>query len=501
VSVALPLPRGLPRSLLLAAALVALWAAATWMAWDLPLNNDVSWQYWVARQLRGGAMLYRDMLESNPPLWFWEAVPASSLADRLGIDASHVAIAGVMALNVVVIGLCRAALPPGERGVALIGLAGVLFGLPLFDFGERDHLMAVATLPYVLLAARRGEGLSVSRELAIGTGLVAASGVALKPHFLLLPLALEAWLAIRRDWRLIRVETIALMAALLAYVAVVALATPAYFTHELPAVFAAYGEFKPPFATLWTEQIYLPGWLLAGAALALGWSNASPRTHACGVAALAFIACYAAQAKGFPYQALPATMASALAAWLLLVERHRRAAGYSAAAAIGWAAFCAIMIGAFSPMRLGAITERLETLPAGSTVAVVSAHSWNAFPLVEDRHFIWPMRGLLLWQFPAIARTGPNTPLARETRASIVDDLWCHPPDAILFDDPARSPAMPRNGFDYRRFVAADPRAAKLLAVYRDAARVGQATLLLRMRAIPPRGAGCRAISVRPDLP
>ena len=42
------------------------------------VDSDVSWQLWIARQLNGGARLYRDIVEVNPPLWFWMALPVDA---------------------------------------------------------------------------------------------------------------------------------------------------------------------------------------------------------------------------------------------------------------------------------------------------------------------------------------------------------------------------------------------------------------------------------------
>ena len=43
------------------------------------VDSDVSWQLWIARQLNGGARLYRDIVEVNPPLWFWMALPVEAV--------------------------------------------------------------------------------------------------------------------------------------------------------------------------------------------------------------------------------------------------------------------------------------------------------------------------------------------------------------------------------------------------------------------------------------
>ena len=55
--------------------LVALFGVAVWLAlcWHGPITNDVTWQLWIGRRLKAGATLYVDVMEINPPLWFWLA--------------------------------------------------------------------------------------------------------------------------------------------------------------------------------------------------------------------------------------------------------------------------------------------------------------------------------------------------------------------------------------------------------------------------------------------
>jgi len=484
------------------AALILAWALLTALAWDLPLNNDVAWQYWVARQVLGGARLYRDIVESNPPLWFWEAMPLTRAADAIGIDPAHLAIAAVMARIVAAAALAGALVGRGAGRHRTIA-AAILILAGGFSFGERDVLMAVGGLPYALLIARRAAGAPTAPSLAVAVAGLAGWGFAMKPHFVLVPILLDLWLGwrLRRQWRIARPETVTIALLAAAYLVAIRVATPAYITDQLPLVLSAYADFKPPFATLWAGQVYAPVWVLGGAAL-LAAARLSPSVAAAAVNATACLAIYAVQGKGFPYHAAPVTIAVTWAAWLLLADERRLAARMLAWLTLFAAALIVVLVGPFRPSRLAGITTAVEALPPGATFALVSAHSWDAFPLVERRRLVWPMRGLLLWTLPSVARTGEDGPLARRVRAEIVADLWCHPPDAILFDDPRRSPAMPHigrgTGFDYRRFVLADPAAATLLNRYRLTARTGGATLWRRTGPVAPRGTGCRAISIRP---
>src|SRR4051812_38209198 len=54
------------------------------------VDSDVATQLWIAHQINGGARLYRDIIEVNPPLWFWLALPVDRIATLLNVRAEHV---------------------------------------------------------------------------------------------------------------------------------------------------------------------------------------------------------------------------------------------------------------------------------------------------------------------------------------------------------------------------------------------------------------------------
>jgi hypothetical protein len=65
-----------------------------------------------------------------------------------------------------------------------------------YDFGQREHLMAVAALPYLFAAERRAAGEVPRGRIAVG--LLAGVAFALKPHFLGVPALVELYVLLRR---------------------------------------------------------------------------------------------------------------------------------------------------------------------------------------------------------------------------------------------------------------------------------------------------------------
>src|SRR6476659_10231495 len=58
-----------------------------------PIDSDVASQLWIAQRIHEGARLYRDIIEVNPPLWFWMALPGDRVATLLHWPAPSVLIA------------------------------------------------------------------------------------------------------------------------------------------------------------------------------------------------------------------------------------------------------------------------------------------------------------------------------------------------------------------------------------------------------------------------
>ncbi|MFL6850388.1 MAG: hypothetical protein ACJ8EH_05970, partial [Sphingomicrobium sp.] len=215
------------------------------------VDSDVAWQLWIAGRIHAGANLYRDIIETNPPLWFWMALPLERIASLI-----HVRIEGVLAVAVgCIVALALAGtnqliahISSGRR-LFLLGYGALaLMAVPWVHLGQREQLVLIGTLPYAALIAARREQRAVSPALAMLIGLGAALGFALKHYFLLVPALLELWLiaGTKRNWLLLRPETIAIVTVGVAYASALFLLEPDFLTTIVPLIRLAYGVFGAP---------------------------------------------------------------------------------------------------------------------------------------------------------------------------------------------------------------------------------------------------------------
>ena len=476
---------------------------------------DVSWLLYTAREMLGGARLYIDLVEVNPPLIVWLNLVPAALAARLGLSDIVVYRALVVAAALVsfvvasrALGLLRTPADPAARRLLCLMTAVALVPLAGGDFGEREHLLLILGLPYVLLVAVRASGVPVGAVLSLPAGIMAGVGIALKPYFLLLPLALEGWLLLRRRTAIARPETLAMAAVAAAYLAAIQLwATPFW---ELARDFGgAYYRFLQ-------EPLLLTAFTGHGAALALCAMLAyvvlrdrredRPLWTVLLLATIALYGSAVLQRKGWRYHFYPS-----MATGLLLLTLMATAAmpqARSLAARLYRAVATAVVV--FVPLSLiaGAILQLVRPerapvigdpdLPAladlvrreipGGSLLVLSTNMASAFPLVPLTDTRWASRFPSVWLLGALyhdelgapqpIRYRPaerQPPLERYLLRSVAEDLSRHRPDLLVVLRPA--PDRPEWGIrrlDYLEYFSADPLIARELAAYGFLADVGE---------------------------
>ncbi|GLT00986.1 hypothetical protein GCM10007897_23770 [Sphingobium jiangsuense] len=464
--------------------LILLLALSCWLALrHIPLTHDVIWQFWIARQMLHGYTLYRDIWELNPPLWFWSALPIEWVSSHLGLSSLRVLVAVVIGMGAsaaLLLGrMCRER-SNAERALLMAGAFWFATIMPLYDFGQREQLALMGALPYAALIVNRRERREVPLALAFLIGLMGAYGFALKHYFAAIPVLLELWLvfALRRDWKPIRPETLTVAASALLYAMAVFLFSPDFLSHIVPMVEAAYHGYEVPFARMIDEPAQLI-WFLCAVALILysglrsGGNTALTRAFL--ILAAGFGLAYVLQNKGWQYHAVPVTgsLLMALLARALDGGTHQLP---RRPLAIGIIAF-AIAVGILQRPYYNFLQRHsepfMEEVPAGQPIAILTSDPMWAWPMVENRHLLWPLHVYSYWMFPAIGeyelginRNPEVRALGERIRRQTAHDLACNPPQMILIDRPLRHFTYSGKAFDVRRWLMADPEISSLIDGY-----------------------------------
>lgn len=242
-SLATPSPALAPRwPWLVLAGIVGLYLT---LAYLIPPGADTLWRLHIAKGVLQGQTLYRDMIEVNPPLWFWGAIPAAAMGGYPTLVAINL-LAGLAgaALFGVLVGLTQKPL------AAIVGALGLLAGLLLISVGEigqREQAFLLACALWSAMAAARIEAKSIPVWLVLVATVFAGYGFALKHYFVLAPVVIELLVLwhTKRAWRPFRPETIFLAILAGLYAAAVVYLTPDFLGRVLGLVQASYFGFGP----------------------------------------------------------------------------------------------------------------------------------------------------------------------------------------------------------------------------------------------------------------
>jgi hypothetical protein len=468
-----------------------------------PLNHDVAAVLQFSQRWRAGERLYTDLIDVNPPLiYVLNLIPAwiASVTPLDGVASLRLCLLafGAACWWLAVRARDRAAEGPAER--ALLDVLPALFLLDAgYDFGQREHLMAVAALPYVLAAARRVAGDVPRGRVAIA--LIAGIAFAVKPYFLGVPGLVELAVLIGVGWRRwLRDPVPWLMAGVwLAYLASLPLVFAAYLDFVLPLVWDYYLDlgglsvvqvlFVPRMAValcllmplLWIAFRPAVPFRAPGAAL--------PRLM--GLAALGAVASAVVQHKGWSYHIVPIELFSCgLAAvlatrWLDRIRATTFAPGpWKIAAALGGLfALYAISNGEapwkeldYRNSEVAELTAQLREHAAGERVLVLSPGIYPIFPALNYAGVKATLRTMNMWLLQGAY--GDCLPDGRRYREvwemprpeffvyrTVAEDFARAPPAAVVVDT---EPGIPWCGkeFDFVEYFTRHPLFAEVWSQY-----------------------------------
>ncbi len=495
-------------------------SAATWLfgfgLCGLPvflgiLNHDVAWFLHAAGRILSGQRLYVDVVEINPPLIVWLNLGPVLLARSLDLStilSFRLIMLGVLAGSLLLARWILAREHPGRPAlhrqvlipamIALVALAGA-------DFGQREHLMLALVFPYLLLASARAKGRPIGPGLAWIVGLAAGVGIALKPHFLLPWVAIEADLAWgRRGWHARpRPEAVAVAAVGLTYAVAVMLFVPEYAS-MLRWAMPVYARCAQASVS---TMIGEPATLITAIA-ALAYAAVRPqgdhreRCRLLMIATVSLLAIAFIQDKGFPYHFYPA-LATGLILIGLIPAGWSEAGGHPSKLVIPLTrGILAVLVLAISASRVqecriwrgnpgesdttaGRMIRLEEELVHSGSVFTFSAGVGPSFPSITYSRVGWASRHPCLWFLAAFhpdgvpagsliaGRTPPVMDEPEQSlRESVVSDLIRARPTLLFVDEPEDNPAFGGRRFDFLEYYQIDPRFAEFLRHYERITRL-----------------------------
>lgn len=237
------------RLLVLAITLIPLILLTWYLQENLFLNWDVGHLLVASESMLSGGQYANDFFMPNPPMILYIYAPVIWLQHLLGMSAIIAFRCYIMTLSLMILIIClmqvNAIIPLKDDKyyfVFSIIFAVTIFILPAYELGQRDCLLYLFAMPYILSVASRLEGKSFNRIGFVLVGILAGVGFAIKPQFILTPIVIESYMIYHHRSPLVslRPEVIAIGAVLLAHSIVIYIFHQPYYTIIMPFLISHY---------------------------------------------------------------------------------------------------------------------------------------------------------------------------------------------------------------------------------------------------------------------
>ncbi|MHB1947950.1 MAG: hypothetical protein ACYCQI_07545 [Gammaproteobacteria bacterium] len=292
--------------------------------------RDVSWALHEVQSILVGGRYGEEFYETTPPLFLYLYSPAILLAKIVPANLFTIFTGYIFILAILSFGMCylwiKKIFIQQDKKVAAIFMlliAVTFFLLPLsYDFGQREHLLIILTMPYLLLMAYRlQKNEKINNYAALLVGLLGFLGFVIKPFFLLPLLFMELYYIFckRHLYACLRIELIIVITLLIVYALGIYFFYQEYIFAILPLAmryyYQGYGSSLP-------KLLINPVFLFCGFALLFYYIQLKSNPYKnlsvlLFLELLGFIGCYFMQHTDWYYHVMPAYSAAFLLLGLL----------------------------------------------------------------------------------------------------------------------------------------------------------------------------------------
>lgn len=450
-------------------------------------NLDDAWLLIATGRVMDGAVVGRDLFETNPPLIYWLVTPVVWFSRTFGTDyyttyCLWAAFLGVWSSWLVFRVLTRVGVSIAGVRLAAAGNLTLFVLVSSSEYGQRDALAYALAAPFLAAEACRATGHRAPSGLLIALAAFAAVGFLIKPYLAIVPVALFAWRMVRERslWAVISADAIAMLALALLYAGYVAIWAPAYFDLAKLMVIA-YPAYNSPGTKLLVS--FLPPFALALILwfVLVRWSRQStvPAIKVLLVASIAFLVGALTQLKGWYYHMLPGylSLCGTCVLFLALQTPGASARWFARWLAVGVpTAFILLGVARASYFRRQTVekSDLAQIIRGGDHGAFLAITSSMAgvFPVVNEMGVEWASRSPMQWMAPATVKLSQGTPQQRRDAEALraisshlmAEDLEKWKPQTIVVKtgpDQALS-----SSFDWISFFSANKKFAALWAEY-----------------------------------
>lgn len=512
-----PLSVGAERAIKLALLVVPI----AWLIGYLfpPINHDVGAVLDVAHRWVSGERIYVDIIDVNFPLVFIVYAIPELLARYIGgtsvLWLNGLLIAAILGASLAcrrLVHLIPSTRHPLAEALLPPVVLFVLAILPNDMFGQREHIMLIGAMPYLLLAGVRAEGGQAGLAMRLCVGLAAGVGFGLKPFFLFIPLFVELYLLTLRGWRRTFTDIVPWAIGLLVvvHILIIFFVTPAYAEVVLPLVAELYSEVGESTWSVLTGRLVLPtiiAWVCISA-LAFFVSR-SPFARCIILFAAGALLSAILQAKGWKYHMLPSLAAVMLLASTALAQtvdrylpierrQHRLPVAGITASFLALLFYQAALFNPpfykqieFNDSITDTLIHLVDQYAPNKRILVLSPGIYPYYPLVNYTGARMAMRFQTMWLLQGIYAQcdeqgeiyNPPEKMGEQERMvfdSVSEDFARLRPDLVIVDNIPGIPECGPEVFNYLTYFKRNPKFAQAFASYELLLNINQFSVYRR---------------------
>ncbi|MBU0723866.1 MAG: hypothetical protein KJ904_10475 [Alphaproteobacteria bacterium] len=472
-----------------------------------PINHDTAVLLYISKLWINGGTLYIDAIDINTPLVFIVYSLPELLAKLTGLPSPTMLTAllgiGIAGSYLTCRRVLKASLNPDlaiSAAVLPVLLLFLLIVYPNNMFSQREHIMLVLTMPYLLVASGRAGASPLSLRLRILTGLLAGLGFAMKPYFLVVPVLVELYILYQRGFRYSIRDAApwSVLAVCVAHALFAVIVTPQYFTFVIPMARDFYSELGG--VTLYELFINgnfgAPTVILPLLGIVAFWGVRSHLARVIFLAGFGGLFSAYAQFKGWSYHILPAQaltllLAGAVIAAVLdnmawLKRGDKRPARIFAAALMLMVFYQQALNSSPFYMQFGyrnSDTQRLLEIVklerGNGRILILSPGIYPHFPLLNYANLRMTMPFESMWLLQGVYAEclsdgslfhNPRNMNAGETFVfkTVSESFAAQQPSLLIVDKIAGIPLCGEDEFDYLEYFLQNPRFAEAFAHYEE---------------------------------
>lgn len=387
------------------------------------INHDVAYFLYVAGSFIDGAELYVDQIDVNPPLIVCLTVPPVFVSRLTGLSEILLIKCYILSLIIVSVLLCFFLLRKIYSSTSsttqfcfLFYLIYSLTAFPGYEFGQREHLLLILTLPYLISSIGRVRQTHLNWKILLFVGILAGLGISLKPYYILLFLSNELYLYFGKHskpfWY--SIECITILAVISVYSLSVVIITPEYLTVVKTAL-KIYDAYNIPLSMILKKLLHINP--IVPFVLFIIFR---PRTRIAEMRELFFIGTivytgiYLIQHKGFSYHFLPITTTAILLFISVILSFFESPKVYGKLFRsilnsmiilplfyiLAFSVKDTVSLAGQSPTFVEQIAENARPYAEGKHILVLSTSIYPGFPLVNHLKAKWALNVSCLWMIP-----------------------------------------------------------------------------------------------------